>query len=100
MDAVAPLLPRGLTALTLLINAWVPTITAEAPLKPRQLQQLCALRRLDLRYILRCDDTVSAFLPALPQGLTHLTVGLRHVNDHGDTRPVDASLHEQVLCPR
>jgi len=89
-SAVVPLLPRQLTALTAFVRAALidHTDAVTAPLP--QLTQLTALRRLDLRFELHGTPDCDVMLPALPTGLTHLTIGAclaASVSSGGVTNP-------------
>ena len=77
-NAAICVLPTRLTALTLLVKAVSCKAAVTAPLP--QLTQLPALRRLSLRFELHgaLDCSASVVLPALPTGLTHLTIGAHH----------------------
>ena len=95
-DAVAIFLPPGLTALTALMLAELeaPPYVMKAPLP--QLTELSALRRLDLRFKLRGPHAGCGVLPALPTGLTHLTIGVRQLKGNRDHAAVKPHLLQQA----
>ena len=71
------LLPQRLTAFTVLIKSASSDDIPQAPLP--NLANLSSLRRLDLRFENNFSGpiSVSAALPELPLGVTHLTIGAR-----------------------
>ncbi len=93
-NAVPPVLPPGLTALTVCIFAGVPPYQVTEPVP--QLAQLSALRRLDLRFKLHGPEAGCAVLPVLPIGITHLTIGVDQMGHEGDVEPL---LRQQVRDP-
>ena len=78
VDAVVPSLPQQLTALTALVvdHSLEGRMAARMP----QLTQLTALCRLDMRFQLGVGTPHinCVVLPALPAGLTHLTIALKN----------------------
>ena len=90
-NAVPPVLPPGLTALTVCIFAAVPPHEVTEPVP--ELAQLSTLRRLDLRFKLHGPEAGCAVLPVLPTAITHLTIGVDQEGHKGTGGPL---LHQQV----
>ena len=92
-----PVLPPGLTALTVFISAGV--LPYEVTDTVPQLAQLSMLRRLDLRFKLHGPDAGCAVLPELPTSLTHLTLGVDQTGHNGDVEPLLDQQVRDALSP-